>query len=42
MRNEIVRIHNDVGATIIYVTHDQIEAMTMADRIVVIKDGFVQ
>ena len=42
MRSEIVRIHNDVGATTIYVTHDQIEAMTMASRIVVMKDGFIQ
>lgn len=42
MRSEIVRIHNEVGATTIYVTHDQIEAMTMATRIVVMKDGFVQ
>ena len=42
MRSEIVRIHKSVGATSIYVTHDQIEAMTMADRIVVMKDGFIQ
>lgn len=42
MRSEIVRIHKDVGATTIYVTHDQIEAMTMASRIVVMKDGFIQ
>lgn len=42
MRSEIVRIHEDVGATTIYVTHDQIEAMTMASRIVVMKDGFIQ
>ena len=35
MRSEIVRIHEEVGATTIYVTHDQIEAMTMASRIVV-------
>lgn len=42
MRSEIVRIHEEVGATTIYVTHDQIEAMTMASRIVVMKDGFVQ
>ena len=34
MRSEIVRIHEEVGATTIYVTHDQIEAMTMASRIV--------
>lgn len=42
MRSEIVRIHNEVGETTIYVTHDQIEAMTMASRIVVMKDGFIQ
>lgn len=42
MRSEIVRIHAEVGATTIYVTHDQIEAMTMASRIVVMKDGFIQ
>jgi multiple sugar transport system ATP-binding protein len=42
MRSEIRRIHKAVGATTIYVTHDQIEAMTMADRIVVMKDGYIQ
>ena len=42
MRSEIVRIHEEVGATTSYVTHDQIEAMTMASRIVVMKDGFIQ
>lgn len=42
MRSEISMLHKRVGATTIYVTHDQIEAMTMADRIVVMKDGFVQ
>ena len=42
MRSEIVRIHEEVGATTIYVTHDQVEAMTMASRIVVMKDGFIQ
>ena len=42
MRSEIVRIHEEVEATTIYVTHDQIEAMTMASRIVVMKDGFIQ
>ena len=42
MRSEIRRIHNEVGSTTIYVTHDQIEAMTMADRIVVMKDGYIQ
>lgn len=42
MRSEIVRIHKEVEATTIYVTHDQIEAMTMASRIVVMKNGFIQ
>ena len=42
MRSEITDIHRKVGATTIYVTHDQTEAMTMADRIVVMKDGYVQ
>ena len=42
MRVEISRLHNQLGATMIYVTHDQTEAMTMGDRIVVMKDGFVQ
>lgn len=41
-RSEIIKIHQKVGATTIYVTHDQTEAMTMADRIVVMKDGYVQ
>ncbi|MDE0532427.1 MAG: sn-glycerol-3-phosphate ABC transporter ATP-binding protein UgpC [Albidovulum sp.] len=39
MRLEIARLHNRLGATIVYVTHDQTEAMTLADRIVVIKEG---
>ena len=42
MRSEIVRIHEQIGATTIYVTHDQTEAMTMANRIVVMNKGFVQ
>ena len=42
MRAEIARIHEDVGATTVYVTHDQTEAMTMATRIVVMKDGKIQ
>ena len=41
MRSEITQIHRETGATTIYVTHDQTEAMTMADRIVVMKDGYV-
>lgn len=42
MRAEIIRIHKNLNATTIYVTHDQTEAMTMADRIVVMKSGIVQ
>jgi multiple sugar transport system ATP-binding protein len=41
MRTEIAELHNRIGVTTIYVTHDQTEAMTMADRIVVLKDGVV-
>lgn len=42
MRREIARLHRELRATMIYVTHDQIEAMTLGDRIVVLKDGAVQ
>lgn len=42
MRNEISRLHRELGTTTIYVTHDQVEAMTMADRIVIMKDGIIQ
>ena len=42
MRSEIAKIHKRVGATTIYVTHDQTEAMTMASRIVIMKDGYIQ
>ena len=42
MRNEISKLHRELGTTTIYVTHDQVEAMTMADRIVIMKDGVVQ
>lgn len=42
MRNEISKLHRELGSTTIYVTHDQVEAMTMADRIVIMKDGVVQ
>lgn len=42
MRSEIVKLHNKINATTIYVTHDQTEAMTMATRIVVMSKGFVQ
>lgn len=41
-RSEIVRLQKRLNITTIYVTHDQIEAMTMADRIVVMKDGYIQ
>ena len=39
MRTEIKKLHGKVRTTIVYVTHDQVEAMTLADRIVVMKDG---
>ena len=39
MREEIIRLRKELNATMIYVTHDQVEAMTMADRIVIMKDG---
>lgn len=42
MRSEIIRLHEQMNATTIYVTHDQTEAMTMATRIVVMKDGYIQ
>ena len=42
MRTEISKLHQTLGATMIYVTHDQTEAMTMGDRIVIMKDGFIQ
>jgi multiple sugar transport system ATP-binding protein len=42
MRLEIKKLHQRVGSTIIFVTHDQVEAMTMADRIVIMKDGYIQ
>jgi multiple sugar transport system ATP-binding protein len=42
MRIEIARLHNDFNATMIYVTHDQVEAMTMADKIVVLQAGLVE
>jgi len=41
MRIELSKLHKQLGSTMIYVTHDQIEAMTMADKIVVLDDGFV-
>jgi len=42
LRVEIKRLHQRLGATMIYVTHDQIEALTLADRIAVMKDGIIQ
>ncbi len=42
MRLEIKKLHQRVGTTIIFVTHDQVEAMTLADRIVIMKDGNIQ
>ena len=42
MRTEIKRLHQKVETTIIYVTHDQVEAMTLADRIVIMKDGIIE
>jgi len=42
MRSEIKALHQRLKTTIIYVTHDQIEAMTMADRIVVLRDGYIE
>ncbi|MBO6900467.1 MAG: sn-glycerol-3-phosphate ABC transporter ATP-binding protein UgpC [Rhizobiaceae bacterium] len=42
MRTEIKKLHNKVKTTVVYVTHDQVEAMTLADRIVVMKDGYIE
>ena len=42
MRSEIKRLHQELGATMIYVTHDQIEAMTLADRIVLMNGGLIE
>ncbi|WP_224705462.1 ABC transporter ATP-binding protein [Devosia aquimaris] len=42
MRMELAKLHQDLGATMIYVTHDQVEAMTLADKIVVLNGGVVQ
>ncbi|MBJ3762395.1 sn-glycerol-3-phosphate ABC transporter ATP-binding protein UgpC [Maribius pontilimi] len=42
MRVEIARLHKDIGATMIYVTHDQVEAMTLADKIVVLRKGVIE
>ncbi|WP_119269616.1 ABC transporter ATP-binding protein [Taklimakanibacter deserti] len=42
MRGEIKRLHQDIGKTVIYVTHDQIEAMTLADRMVLLNGGVIE
>ena len=42
MRTEIKKLHQKLKTTIIYVTHDQVEAMTLADRIIIMKDGFIE
>ncbi|MFN4140455.1 ABC transporter ATP-binding protein [Aestuariivirga sp.] len=42
MRSELIKLHNRLGTTIVYVTHDQVEAMTMGQLVVVMKDGVVQ
>ncbi len=42
MRVEIARLHGEIGATMIYVTHDQVEAMTLADKIVVLRSGHIE
>ena len=42
MRVEIARLHKEIGATMIYVTHDQVEAMTLADKIVVLRKGIIE
>jgi multiple sugar transport system ATP-binding protein len=42
MRTEIKKLHAKVNATVIYVTHDQVEAMTLSDRIVIMRDGYIE
>lgn len=42
MRVEIARLHKELGTTMVYVTHDQVEAMTLADKIVVLRDGLIE
>lgn len=42
MRVEIARLHKEIGATMVYVTHDQVEAMTLADKIVVLRAGYIE
>ena len=42
MRAEIIKLREKIDTTFIYVTHDQVEAMTLGDRIVIMRDGFIQ
>ena len=42
MRVELSQLHNQLDATMVYVTHDQVEAMTLADRVVVMRDGYIE
>ncbi len=42
VRMEIAKLHKQLGTTVIYVTHDQVEAMTLADKIVIMKDGYIE
>jgi multiple sugar transport system ATP-binding protein len=42
MRAELIKLHRDLGSTVVYVTHDQVEAMTLADRIVVMESGLIR
>ena len=42
MRAELIKMRERIDTTFIYVTHDQVEAMTLGDRIVIMKDGFIQ
>jgi ABC-type sugar transport system ATPase subunit len=42
MRFELAKLHRELGATMVYVTHDQVEAMTLADRIVVMREGYIE
>ena len=42
MRTEIKKLHQTVKTTVVYVTHDQVEAMTLAERIVVMRDGYIE
>ena len=42
MRAEIIKLREKIDTTFIYVTHDQVEAMTLGDRIVIMRDGYIQ